>query len=126
MKKTCSQYLLLGMAALAIAALPIQAADKAEGQAKTEGTKEAHKAVPFHGKLAAKTDSSIKVGEHTFQVTSDTKIMKNGKPATLADGEIGKEVAGQYQMVDGKAVAKMIRFGEKAENKEGGNANHSK
>ena len=116
--------MLMGVTALAIASLPVQAADKpekADGKAKKETTEKsdsakggnANRAIPFHGKLASKTDTSITVGERTFQVTSETKIMKDGKPATLADGEVGKEVAGQYREQDGKLVAKMIRFGAK-------------
>lgn len=130
MIKSSIKYMLMGVAALAIASLPVQAADKAEkveGQPKKEATEKAApskgdkaaRAIPFHGTLASKTDASITVGGRTFQVTSETKIMKDGKPATLASGEVGKEVAGQYREQDGKLVTKMIRFGAKPEAKEG-------
>jgi hypothetical protein len=125
MIKSTIKFTVMSVAALAIATLPIQAADKpekAEGKAKNEaaeqGGKSSHRAIPFKGKLAAKTDTSITVGERTFEVNAETKIQKDGKKATLADGEVGKEVAGQYREDDGKLVAKMIRFGPKAETKD--------
>ena len=47
---------------------------------------------PFHGNLAAvdKTAKTIKVGESIYQITSETKIIKDGKPATLDDGVVGE------------------------------------
>jgi hypothetical protein len=40
--------------------------------------------------------------------------MKSGKPATLADGTVGDEVAGSYRKdADGKNNAVSIRFGAK-------------
>lgn len=118
------KFSLLGLTALALAALPLSAAEKTEkGEVKKEATPPMSKAeragvaVPFHGPLTAKTDASITVKERTFEVTSETKITKDGKPATLADGEIGKEVAGQYRNHEGKLIAKSIRFGAKPESK---------
>ncbi|HVV73821.1 MAG TPA: hypothetical protein VHI52_20320, partial [Verrucomicrobiae bacterium] len=53
--------------------------------AKTPG------AGPFHGKLASldKVAKTITVGKRTFQITSQTKIKKDGKPATIDDGVVG-------------------------------------
>jgi hypothetical protein len=76
--------------------------------------------IPFRGKLDAvdKSAKTIKVGERVFQITSDTKIMKMGKPATLDDGVVGEEIGGSYnQTDDGKLVARMVRFGPKPEAK---------
>jgi hypothetical protein len=122
------KYTLLGMAALAIATMPIQAADKpekAEGKAHKESAEpskgdKANRVIPFRGTLSAKTDTSITVGSRTFELNSETKVMKDGKPGTLADGEVGKPVAGSYRDQDGKLVAKMIRFGTKPEAEAGG------
>ena len=105
------------------ATLPLSAAEKANDSAKKETPEKAaskppektNAAVPFHGTLTAKTDASITLKERTFEVTSETKITKDGKPATLADGEIGKTVTGQYRKLDGKLVAKLIRVGGKPE-----------
>lgn len=79
------------------------------------------RAIPFHGKLGAvdKTNKTITLDEktkRTFEITSDTKIMKAGKPATLDDAVVGDDVAGQYvKGVDGKLQAKSVRFGAKPE-----------
>lgn len=77
--------------------------------------------IPFTGKLGSvdKVNKTITLAEKTqpgriFQVTSETKIMKNGKPATLDDGVVGEAVAGQYTTgADGKPAATSIRFGDK-------------
>ena len=74
--------------------------------------------IPFHGKLVAvdKTAKTITVGERTFQITSESKLSKAGKPATLDDAAVGDEVAGNYQKAeDGKLHAKTVRFGAKPE-----------
>jgi hypothetical protein len=119
MKNSFIKITVLGFTALAIAALPLQAADEGAKPKKeaTAGEPSANpnKAVPFNGKLTAKTDSSITVGERTFQVEAATKIMKNGKAATLADGVVGEPIGGQYREQDGKLIAKSIRFGAKPE-----------
>src|SRR5438093_7713764 len=62
---------------------------------------------PFHGKLAAvdKSAKSITVGKRTFYITSETKINKAGKPATLDDGVVGEEASGGFKTADdGKLV----------------------
>jgi hypothetical protein len=128
MKNKFLQMTVLGMAIIAVAATPLTAsaqADKAAekpekaAKAKKEGEEKKaanpNRAIPFNGKLASKSESSITVGERTFQVNAETKIMKNGKEATLADGVVGEPVGGSYRNVDGALVAKMIRFGAKPE-----------
>jgi hypothetical protein len=73
----------------------------------------------FYGTLAAvdSTAKTITVDNKTekgrvFEITSDTKIMKSRKPATLSDGVVGEPVSGSYVTgADGKMVAKMVRFG---------------
>lgn len=125
MKKSLLKITVLALTALAVASLPLTAnaqADKPQDKPKKEAPAEKpanpNRAIPFNGKLAAKTDSSITVGERTFQVTAETKIIKNGKAATLADGIIGEPVGGQYQNKDGVLVAKSIRLGAKPEQPE--------
>jgi hypothetical protein len=77
------------------------------------------KAIPFRGKLAEvdKVNKTITLDEktkRTFLITSETKITKAGKPATLDDGVVGEDVAGQYlKGTDGKLTAKSVRFGPK-------------
>jgi hypothetical protein len=72
---------------------------------------------PFHGKLAAldKVGKTIMVGKRTFQITSETKIKKAGKPATLEDGVVGETVSGYVKpSADGKLIATTVNFGPKA------------
>jgi hypothetical protein len=77
--------------------------------------------IPFHGKLAsvdkvAKTILLEGPAKRVIEITSQTRIMKNGKPATLEDAVAGDNVAGSYlKSADGKLSAKMVRFGAKKE-----------
>ena len=75
---------------------------------------------PFHGTLNAvdKTTKTITVGKQTFQISSETKITKNGKPATLDDGVVGQEIGGYVKPTDdGKLTASSVRFGPKTDSK---------
>jgi hypothetical protein len=116
--KTTVKLSLLTIVSIALAAMPLHAADQPEhpegGPKKVTGAP-ANQSIPFHGKLGGKTDSSITVGTRTFEVTPDTKLAKAGKPATLADATVGEDVGGSYQERDGKLVAKSVRFGPKPE-----------
>jgi len=71
---------------------------------------------PFHGKLAAvdKIAMTIKVGESTYDITSKTRITKDGKPGLLEDGVVGDEVSG-YTITDadGKHIATSLYFGKR-------------
>ncbi|MGH7988934.1 MAG: hypothetical protein ACREDS_01890, partial [Limisphaerales bacterium] len=68
---------------------------------------------------------TLTVGKLTVQVTSETKITKDGKPATLADGAVGEPIGGYYKKdADGKLHATTIHFGGKKKEVSGsGNAN---
>lgn len=73
-------------------------------------------ALPFHGKVKAIDNNAktLSVGNEIFQITSETKITKLGKPATLGEGAAGDEVAGSYhKSADGKLNATTVRFGPK-------------
>jgi hypothetical protein len=120
----------LGLLAAAIAGTPAQllaqttdntAPAKKSAAAKKE-SKKAKAAHPFHGKLAAvdKVAKTIKVGESVYQITSETKISKDGKPATLEDGVVGEPVSGYVKPTeDGKMPATTVHFGAKGEEKGG-------
>ena len=87
----------------------------AETQDSSKGDKKPA-AGPFHGKLGAvdQTAKTITVGKRTFLITSETKIKKDGKPATLQDGVQGEEVSGYVKPNDaGKLVATTVNFGPK-------------
>ena len=111
-------------ALLAGAPLPLRAqntkapADKPAGTPAADATKpeKPGKGGPFHGKLAAldKVAKTITVGKRTFQITSETRIKKAGKPATLDDGVVGETVSGyQKPAADGKLMATTVNFGPK-------------
>lgn len=94
------------------------AAEKAAPPAKAE-KKKAVTAVPFQGKINALDKIAMtitlegKEKTRTIFVTSKTKIMKDGKPATFDDARVGDEVAGQVRETDGKLEAASIRLGPK-------------
>src|ERR1700690_96259 len=75
---------------------------------------------PFNGKVGAVDvgAKTLTVGTLALQVTSDTRVTKDGKPATLADGVVGEPVSGAYtKTADGKLDATTIHFGARAEKK---------
>jgi len=95
----------------------VQAQDK-----KPEAAAEAKKdrPTPFSGKIneidkAAKTINIGKEKKRTIQITDKTKIMKDGKPATLDDAKVGDEVGGSYRDNGGKLEAGSLRIGPKPE-----------
>jgi hypothetical protein len=100
--------------------LRVSAQDKTPAPATPAAPVKA-KAIPYHGKLGEvdKVNKTITLDEKTkrvFIITSETKIMKAGKPATLDDAVVGEDVAGQYTKgADGKLTAKSVRFGPKPE-----------
>jgi hypothetical protein len=75
-----------------------------------------HDRMVFNGKLVEVDTNAMTftVGTRTFEVTSDTKIVKDGKPATLSDGVVGDMAAGSYKKAAGGGLdALSVRFGEK-------------
>lgn len=85
---------------------------------KAEGKAPDARPVPFRGTVAAvdKAAKTVTVGERVFHIASETKLMKNGQPATVGDISVGDAIAGNYTKGDdGKLTAKMIRFGPKPE-----------
>jgi hypothetical protein len=125
MKASIIRFSLFAFIAAAVATAPNhlmgQTTNKNAAETKTNATNtataKAAKGGPFHGKLAAvdKVAKTIVVGKRTFQVTSETKIKKEGKPATLEDGEVGETVSGYVKPgADGKLTATTINFGPKS------------
>ncbi len=84
--------------------------------ASTNAVAKKPRALPLRGKLEAvdNTAKTITIGKTVVNVTSDTKISKNGKPATLSDAAVGDEAAVSYRKdADGKYNAVSIRIGAK-------------
>lgn len=98
-------------------------AEKAEQKVSAEG--KSNRAIPFFGKInevdqAAKTINIGKTKKRTIHITDKTKVMKDGKPATLADAKSGDDVGGSYrESADGKMEANSLRIGQKPEGKSG-------
>jgi Domain of unknown function (DUF5666) len=108
---------LVGLLAIAVVGTPVALRAQAATNAVTAGKKAAPKTFPFRGNVKAIDNSAktLSVGKETFQITSETKIIKMGKPATLADGAAGDMVGGSYHKdADGKLTAISVRFGPKA------------
>jgi hypothetical protein len=96
----------------------VQAQDKKPEAA--EAGKDANKPIPFRGSIneidkAAKTINIGKEKKRTIQITDKTKIIKDGKPATLDDAKVGDEVGGSYRDNGGKLEAGSLRIGPKPE-----------
>ncbi len=105
--------------AASMAAIPFVTSAQSTNAPTTEKHSKSKKAAqghPFHGNLSAvdKTEKTITVGKSVYQVTSETKISKDGKPAALEDGVIGEECGGYAKTNSvGKVVATTLRFGAK-------------
>jgi hypothetical protein len=102
------------------ATVTVQAQEKKaehKAQASTEG--KSNRAIPFSGKIneidqAAKTINIGKTKTRTIHITDKTKVMKDGKTATLADAKVGDDVGGSYrESTDGKLEAASLRIGPK-------------
>ena len=110
--------LILTVATLAATCtLPLVAADNKPAEKKEVPAKEVGaRSLPYSGKIITvdKATKTIKVRERTFHVTSDTKINKAGKPATLDDATVGEEVGISYREdADKKLNLVSLRIGTK-------------
>jgi len=76
-----------------------------------------HVTVPqFRGTLTALDTNAmtLTVGKRTFNMTSETIVTKDGKPAVLADGVVGEPVRGAYKKnAKGELDAVTVHFGGK-------------
>jgi hypothetical protein len=119
MIKSIGKISLAGILLALAVGVPLSVSAQDQTPPATSGTPAAPakpKAIPFKGKLVAvdKTAMTVTVGKRTFEVTSETKVFKDGKPATLDDGVVGGRVTGSYLKTDdGKLKAKSIYFGGK-------------
>ena len=122
MTRKIAKITTLSLFAVAVVAMPVLSrAQDNNAPASPNQTAPAkpkkHNNPPFHGKLSA-VDTNAKtltVGALTLQVTPDTKITKDGQPATLLDGVVGQPVSGSYKKTnDGKLNAVTVHFGAKS------------
>jgi len=106
--------------ALAVAALmAVPTITRAQG-ATTNSAPDAsapvkkHHGAAIHGKVTAVDAKAmtVTVGTDTYNVTSDTKITKDGQPATFADITAGTAIHGAYKKDGDKMNATMIGIGK--------------
>lgn len=96
------------------------AAEKSSEKKAEKSEKAAPRARPIAGKIEA-VDKTMKTltlsGEkkQVLVVTSETKIVKGGKPATFADATVGEEIGGSVVEENGKLILKSLRVGTKPE-----------
>ena len=123
MKTTILKITALSLFAAAIIAAPAvaRAQDTTNAPAASDSAApvkhKKHDITPFHGKLSAIDTNAMTmtVGERTFEITSETKITKDGQPAVLGDGMVGEMAGGAFKKgADGKLEATTISFGAKA------------
>jgi hypothetical protein len=110
--------------AFTLAPIPVRAQSSNKTHAAEKNTAEPKstekKAHPFRGKLAAvdKATKSITIGKSVYYITSDTRIKKDGKDATLEDASVGEQASGYAKpMEGGKMAAASLKLGEKSEEK---------
>jgi hypothetical protein len=75
-----------------------------------------HEGMVFRGAVSAVDAKAmtLTIGKRTFEVTSETKITKEGKPAILSDIAVGDKVGGAYKKTDdGKLCATTVNDGKK-------------
>ncbi len=129
MKKHIARLSLLTLCAAAILAAPAssraQAATNAPAAAAQTPSVKKHTAtpsatLPFNGTLTAVDTNAmtLTVEKRTFNMTSETIVTKDDKPAVLAEGVVGGPVSGAYKKnADGKLDAVTVRFGGDANGK---------
>lgn len=124
MKKQIALFALVAAALIAApAVVSAQDAkpDKKHDAGEAGAAPKANRGLPLHGKVAAvdATAGTITIGQLTINVTSETKIVKQGKPATIADITVGENITGQYKKDEaGKLNATVIHIGGKADKSE--------
>jgi hypothetical protein len=123
MTNNISKITILSLFTAALVAMPgLSRAEGTNAPASPDQTAQATRKnnPPFHGNLKAvdTTAKTITVGTLTLQITSDTKVTKDGKPATLSDAVVGEPVGGSYtKTADGKLNAVTVHFGVKPKKK---------
>ena len=118
MKKQIALFAIVAVA-LITAPAAVKAQDKPTKKSETAESGAPTKkkgALPFHGKVSAVDAAAMTVTltSQTFKISSETKILKEGKPATFADITVGEKISGQYKKDEaGKLDATVIHIGGK-------------
>jgi hypothetical protein len=127
MKKTTLRIAILSLLAAVLAAAPASSlaqnqdkkAEKAAAEKKDAPAGDKKKGrPPLNGKIAAvdKQAKTVTIGQTTIQITSETRIEKGGKPATLDDVAVGEPATARVRETDdGKKIAVGLRVGPRPE-----------
>ena len=108
MMKSALKLGAIGLLVAAIAGAPTQLLAQTTNKPAATRKSTAEKKAPSDKK---RTGGGVH-GNRTYQITSDTKISKAGKPATLEDGVQGEYVSlGYHATDDGKLNATTVKFG---------------
>ena len=103
----------IGLMALAIAGIETKLhAQDSDAPAAKQAAAANQRAYPFNGTLKAvdRNAGTIKVGNRTFKLTSETKYLQGDLDAA----QLGEKVGGSYwKSPDGVLTVKSIRFGAK-------------
>jgi hypothetical protein len=120
MTKKMGKITLAAILAAVVLGMPLAASaqDTTKPKKSETSSKSSAKTTPFNGKLEAvdKTAKTITLSGKSkliFVITSETKIMKEGKPGTFDDAFVSEAVHGSYKKTeDGKMVAVTLNLGE--------------
>lgn len=117
MKKAILKITIFSLFAAAFVAAPTfaHAQVTTNATAATATGKKAKKTalLNFSGKVTAVDTNAmtLTVGKHVIGINSETKITKDGKPATLADAIVGEPASGTYRKeTDGKLNALTVNY----------------
>jgi len=118
--KRLSRFLQAGLLAAAVILAPTVglAEDKPKKPSESTSPEKPPKAraIPFRGTVTAvdKAANTVTVGERVFHLSSETKLSKDGKPATTSEIVVGESISGNYTKGDdGKLLARTVRVGPK-------------
>jgi hypothetical protein len=122
MTKNISKITVLSLFAAALVAMPgLSRAEVTNAPAATNQTTQPkpkkHESLVFNGTASAVNTNAmtLTVSKHTFDITSATKITKNGQPATLSGVAVGDKVGIAYKKTaDGKLTATTVNDGKKS------------
>jgi len=122
MIKNNSKITVLSLFAAALVAMPVLSrAEVTNAPAASDQTAQAkpkkHESLVFHGTVSAVNTNAmtLTVSKRTFDITSATKITKNGQPATLSGVAVGDKVGIAYKKTaEGKLSATTVNDGKKS------------
>ncbi|EEF62841.1 hypothetical protein [Pedosphaera parvula] len=123
MIKSLSKITIMGILSAVVLGVPVTVSAQSTNKtasAPAAAPEAKSKPISFHSKVAsvdksAKTVTLDDKNKRTFQVTSETKILKDEKPATLDDVTAGENISGSYKKgEDGKLTLRSLYIGGKS------------